>query len=163
MMTKLTGCCAVRIERRLSYRMMSELPRRTFLTAIAVGALYERPGRSQTAPTVAAKLKLGVCTSDIAGAVKYGFDYIEPAAADIAGMSEDKFRQYSDEVLSSSIRCEAFNSFIRQPELVVLGNAVPTAALKDYMEACLTRCRKLGASIVVWGSARMVQKLDCAV
>jgi sugar phosphate isomerase/epimerase len=102
---------------------------------------------------VAAKLKLGVCASDIAGAVKYGFDYIEPAAADIAGMSEDRFRQYADEVLSSPIRCEAFNSFIRRQELVVLGNVVPTAALKDYMEACLTRCRKLGASIVVWGSA----------
>jgi D-psicose/D-tagatose/L-ribulose 3-epimerase len=156
--------------------MMSELSRRTFLTSV-VGALCQRPGRSQTAPTVAANaerkrgsaqpqgaerkrdsakpqvLKFGVCTSDIAGAVKYGFDYIEPAAADIAGMSEDKFRQYADEVLSSPIRCDAFNSFIRQPELVVLGNAVPTAALKDYMESCLTRCRKLGASIVVWGSA----------
>jgi len=98
-------------------------------------------------------VRLGVCTSDVAGAVKYGFDYIEPAAADIAGMSEDKFRQYADQVLSSPIRCEAFNSFIRRPELVVLGNDVPATALKDYMEACLARCRKLGASIVVWGSA----------
>ena len=37
--------------------------------------------------------------------------------------------------------------------MVVLGNDVPTAALKDYMDACLARCRTLGASIVVWGSA----------
>ena len=133
--------------------MMSELTRREFLTAIAVGALCERPGRSQTAPTATAKLKIGVCTNDVAGAVKYGFGYIEPSAADIAGMSEDKFREYADQVLSSPIRCEAFNSFIRRPELVVLGNEVPVAALSDYMEACLTRCRKLGASIVVWGSA----------
>src|SRR5437870_5519125 len=135
--------------------MMSELTRRTFLAAVVstVGALYKRPGRSQTAPTVAAKVKLGVCTGDLAGAVKYGFDYIEPAAADIAGMSEDQFRQYADQVLSSPIRCEAFNSFIRRPELVVLGNDVPAAALKDYMEACLARCRALGASIMVWGSA----------
>jgi D-psicose/D-tagatose/L-ribulose 3-epimerase len=145
--------------------MMSEISRREFVTAIAVGALREaqarqraassntRLGRSQTAPTVAAKLKIGVCTNDVAGAVRYGFDYIEPSAADIAGMSEDKFREYADQVLSSPIRCEAFNSFIRRPELVVLGNEVPVAALSDYMEACLTRCRKLGASIVVWGSA----------
>ena len=144
---------------------MSEISRRKFLTAIAVGALreaqarqraalsYARPGRSQTAPTAAAKLKLGVCTNDVAGAVKYGFDYIEPSAADIAAMSEDKFREYADQVLSSPIRCEAFNSFIRRPELVVLGNEVPKGALNDYMEACLMRCRKLGASIVVWGSA----------
>jgi len=132
---------------------MSELTRREFLTAIAVGALCERPGRSQTVPTGKAKLKLGVCTNDLAGAVRYGFDYIEPSAADIAGMNEDKFREYADQVLSSPIRCEAFNSFIRRPELVVLGNEVPNAALNDYMEACLARCRKLGASIVVWGSA----------
>ena len=151
MTMKLTGCCAVRIERHLSYRMMSEVSRRTFLSAIGAVALSSlKAARASSQPSV---LKLGVCTSDITGAVKYGFDYIEPAAADIAGMSEDKFKQYADEVLSSQIRCEAFNSFIRRPELVVLGNAVPTAALKDYMEACLARCRKLGASIVVWGSA----------
>jgi D-psicose/D-tagatose/L-ribulose 3-epimerase len=135
--------------------MMSEISRRTFLSAITVGALWQRPSasRSQTASPAAAKLRYGVCTNDVAGAVKYGFDYIEPSAADIAGMSEDKFREYADQVLSSPIRCEAFNSFIRRPELVVLGNDVPVAALNDYMEACLARCRKLGASIVVWGSA----------
>src|SRR6516162_18201 len=142
---KPTGCCAARIDRRLSYQMMSEISRRTFLAAITGGALLQRPS--------AAKLKLGVCTNDVAGAVRYGFDYIEPSAADIAGMSEEKFREYADQVLSSPIRCEAFNSFIRRPELVVLGNEVPKAALNDYMEACLSRCRKLGASIVVWGSA----------
>ena len=124
--------------------MMSEISRRTFLAAITGGALLQRP---------TAKVKLGVCTNDIAGAVRYGFDYIEPSAADIVGMSEDKFREYAGQVLSSPIRCEAFNSFIRRPELVVLGNEVPKAALNDYMEACLARCRKLGASIVVWGSA----------
>src|SRR5262249_54163761 len=124
--------------------MMSEISRRTFLAAITGGALLQRP---------LAKVKLGVCTNDVAGAVRYGFEYIEPSAADIAGMSEDKFREYAGEVLSSPIRCDAFNSFIRRPELVVLGNEVPTAALNDYMEACLARCRKLGASIVVWGSA----------
>src|SRR5262245_7228308 len=148
---KPTGCCVALIERRLSYRMMSEISRREFLTAIAAGALYERPGRSQTVPT--AKLKIGVCTNDVAGAVKYGFDYIEPSAAEIAAMSEDQFQRYADLVRTSPIRCEAFNGFIRRPELVVLGNAVPVAALKDYMEGCLARCRKLGASIMVWGSA----------
>ena len=154
--------------------MMSELSRRTFFSVIGAAALSSvKAARGSAQPQGAERqrdsakpqgaerkrdsakpqvLKFGVCTSDIARAVKYGFDYIEPAAADIAGMSEDKFRQYADEVLSSPIRCDAFNSFIRQPELVVLGNAVPTAALKDYMEACLIRCRKLGASIVVWGS-----------
>ena len=136
--------------------MMSEISRRTFVSAITAGALCVRPysdSWSQTIPTAATMLKLGVCTNDVAGAVRYGFNYIEPSAAEIAAMSEDQFRQYADQVLSSPIRCEAFNGFIRRPELVVLGNAVPVAALKDYMEGCLARCRKLGASIMVWGSA----------
>ena len=113
--------------------MMFELTRRTFLAAIGAATL------SPLAWSKAEKVKLGVCTSDLAGVLKYGFDYLEPAAADIAGMTEDKFRQYADQVLSSPIRCEAFNSFIRRPELVVLGNDVPTGALKDYVDACLAR------------------------
>jgi sugar phosphate isomerase/epimerase len=132
--------------------MMSKIGRRSFLTAAAAAVLCRRLGRSQGTSS-AMKLKIGVCTNDVAGAVRYGFDYLEPSAADIAGMSEDRFREYADQVLSSPIRCEAFNSFIRRPGLVVLGNDVPKAALNDYMEACLARCRKLGGSIVVWGSA----------
>src|SRR5215831_20209724 len=120
--------------------------RRTFI-AIGGSAL------AAVALSKTGSLKVGVCTRDVAGAAKYGFDYIEPAAADIAAMSEEDFQRYSDQVLSSSIRCEAFNSFIRRPELKVVGNNVPGTALSDYVDSCLSRCRKLGASIVVWGSA----------
>ena len=126
---------------------MSKLARRTFLTAIGAAAL------SSLAWSKVGRVQVGVCTNDVAGAVKYGFDYIEPSAAEIAAMTEEQFRKYADQVLSSPIRCEAFNSFIRRPELVVLGNEVPRAALNDYMEGCLGRCRKLGGSIMVWGSA----------
>ena len=68
-------------------------------------------------------------------------------------MSEVQFLEFADRVLASPLRCYAFNSFIRRPDLKVVGPAVPTAALKDYLEMCLPRCRRLGASIVVWGSA----------
>ena len=68
-------------------------------------------------------------------------------------MSEDQFHRYSGTVLASPLRCHAFNSFIRRPELKVVGNEVSSSALKEYVEACLPRCRRLGASVVVWGSA----------
>src|SRR5215831_3716553 len=122
------------------------LSRRTFLAGIGGSAL------ALAAQSKAAKVKLGVCIGDVAGAVKYGFDYIEPSAADIAAMSEEKFKQYADQVSASPIRCEAFNSFIRRPELKVVGNQIPSSALSEYVDECLGRCRKLGASIVVWGS-----------
>ncbi|HLV85723.1 MAG TPA: sugar phosphate isomerase/epimerase family protein [Candidatus Sulfotelmatobacter sp.] len=121
--------------------------RRTFLTAAAAAIMC--PGAWARTRDV----KIGVCTRDIAGAAKFGFDYIEPGAAEIAGMSEDEFREFSDAVLASPIRCHAFNSFIRRPDLKVVGPEVHTSALQEYLEACLPRCRHLGASIVVWGSA----------
>ena len=98
-------------------------------------------------------IKIGVCTRDSAGAEKYGFDYIEPAAAEIAAMSEQEFHDYSEEVLASPIRCRAFNGLIRRPDLKVVGNEVSLSALRDYLEPCLERCRRLGASVAVWGSA----------
>src|SRR5215470_17273543 len=121
--------------------------RRTFLTG--AGAVLVCPavwGRARL-------VKVGVCTRDVASAARHGFDYVEPAAAEIAAMSKDQFREFSDAVLASPLRCHAFNSFIRRPDLKVVGPEVPTAALKEYLEGCLSRCRALGASIVVWGSA----------
>jgi D-psicose/D-tagatose/L-ribulose 3-epimerase len=94
-----------------------------------------------------------VCTRDIVTAAKYGFDYVEPAAAEIAAMSEPEFRAYAEIVLASPLRCRALNSFIRRPELKVVGPQVSLPAVKDYLEMCLPRCRTLGASVVVWGSA----------
>lgn len=120
--------------------------RRTFLAGAAAFVCPSAWGSTRP-------VKIGVCTRDISGAAKYGFDYIEPAAAEIAAMSTDQFREFSDTVLTSPLRCYALNSFIRRPDLKVVGPGVRTSALKKYLEGCLPRCRRLGASIVVWGSA----------
>jgi D-psicose/D-tagatose/L-ribulose 3-epimerase len=121
--------------------------RRTFLAGAAAASVCA------AASGLARPVKVGVCTRDVAGAAKYGFDYVEPAAAEIAAMSKDQFREFSETVLASPLRCHAFNSFIRRPDLKVVGPEVRTSALKEYLEECLARCRLLGASIVVWGSA----------
>src|SRR3954470_18622850 len=121
--------------------------RRTFLAGAAAALVCP------VAWGWARPVKVGVCTRDVVGAAKYGFDYIEPAAAEIAAMSEVDFRTFSDAVLGSPVRCDAFNSFIRRPDLKVVGPEVPVPALKDYLDLCLPRCHSLGATIVVWGSA----------
>jgi D-psicose/D-tagatose/L-ribulose 3-epimerase len=123
------------------------ITRRSFLAGIAATSVYLHAFHDTP------KVKLGVCSRDVASAQKYGFDYIEPAAAEIAVMSEDQFRQYTETVLASPLRCHAFNSFIRRPDLKVVGNEVSASALKDYVESSLRRCKRLGASVVVWGSA----------
>ncbi|HVH89479.1 MAG TPA: sugar phosphate isomerase/epimerase family protein, partial [Terriglobales bacterium] len=102
--------------------------------------------------------RLGLCRATptaqrCSRSTKYGFDYIEPSAADIAAMSEDDFHEFSDDVLASPLRCHSFNGLIRRPDLKVVGGQVSLSALSDYLEPCLARCGKLGASVVVWGSA----------
>jgi D-psicose/D-tagatose/L-ribulose 3-epimerase len=127
-----------------------EIPRRQFLAGVSatigVAALpaYARAG---------GKIKFGVCTgaATFSKVVQYGFDYIEPAAADVAAMSESAFGDFKQEVLASPIRCDCYNNFIRA--LHVDGDDVNPDALRNYMELALTRCRELGGTIVVWGSS----------
>lgn len=121
--------------------------RRTFLSALALSPFWLAGFQSVS------KAEVGVCTRDYANASKYGFDYIEPSAGDIAAMTDDDFGRFAAGVLASPIRCESFNGLIRRPDLKVVGNEVNSGALHDYLQACLARCRHLGASVVVWGSA----------
>lgn len=128
-----------------------ESTRRRFLgqvSAMALSAALSKLswGKSQS-------VTIGVCSRDVASAAKYGFDYVEPGAADVAAMTDEQFADFRNTVTSAHIRCDAFNSFIRRKDLVVVGDNVPEQALRDYVDECLTRCRSLGASVVVWGSA----------
>jgi D-psicose/D-tagatose/L-ribulose 3-epimerase len=123
------------------------ITRRAFLAGLAVSPFCLGASSSRS------RVRVGVCTQDSTDAAKYGFDYIEPSAATIAAMSDDEFRDYAAEVLASPIRCEAFNGLIRRSDLKVVGNDTSLSALRDYLEPCLARCRRLGASVVVWGSA----------
>ncbi len=98
-------------------------------------------------------VQIGVCHSsrDLGKAVQFGFDYLEPAAAEIAEMDGPSFERFRAEVLASPLRCESFNSFIRK--LRVVGDDVKRGALGDYLASTLERCRQLGGKVVVWGSA----------
>ena len=133
----------------LTVTLLTMISRRSFLSSLAATPLYRWAGSWASANQV----KIGVCTKDAASAAKYGFDYIEPGAADIAAMSDDDFKDFSDDLLASSLRCRSFNGLIRRPDLKVVGEQISMSAVSDYLEPCLERCRKLGASVVVWGSA----------
>ena len=119
--------------------------RRAFLISAAASAW--------TARAKSTGVQIGVCGSleDFPKAVEYGFDYYEPAAAAIAALAGVEFAAFRERVLASPIRCECFNSFIRT--LRVVGDDVNPDALANYVSSTLDRCRQVGASIVVWGSA----------
>jgi len=123
--------------------------RREFMAAAAAAALATR------LRATAGGVRLGVCANlkNLDAVAAAGFDYIEPSAADIAALDAAGFAAVKQQVLASKLRCESFNSFIRRPDLNVVGEEVHDAALVDYMETTLERCRQLGAQVVVWGSA----------
>ena len=100
-------------------------------------------------------IQIGVCapTRELRDAVRYGFDYLEPGAASVSEMSEARFQAFRKRLMASPIRCECFNSFIRRKDLLVVGDDVRWDALREYLDHTLARCRQLGGSIVVWGSA----------
>ena len=101
----------------------------------------------------APKVELGVCTGidDLGKAERWGFDYLEPAAAAVAAMSTDEFESARRQVLASRLRCRRFNSLIRTMQVV--GPNANLDAVSSYLDLALDRCRQLGAQVVVWGSA----------
>lgn len=123
--------------------------RRSFLKA-AVGASV-----LAAAPVVskAEAVEIGVCagTEDLGKAERWGFDYLEPAAAAIAALSATEFERVRQQVLASRLRCRSFNSLIRTMQVV--GPEANLDAVSIYLNAALDRCRQLGARVVVWGSA----------
>ena len=125
------------------------ISRREFL--MAAGAV----GMAIPALAAVDGIQLGVCVStrELDAVVSYGFDYIEPAAASIAAMSEASFQAFKTKLMASPIRCECYNSFIRRKDLRVVGDNVNWDALNVYLDHTLARCRELGGSIVVWGSS----------
>jgi D-psicose/D-tagatose/L-ribulose 3-epimerase len=123
--------------------------RRSFLKAtVGASVLAAAPVVSK-----AEAVEIGVCagTEDLGKAERWGFDYLEPAAAAIAALSATEFERVRQQVLASRLRCRSFNSLIRT--MHVVGPEANLDAVSIYLNAALDRCRQLGARVVVWGSA----------
>ena len=112
--------------------------RRAILAALAAHA---RPG----------PIQLGVCepTASFPTAVKFGFDYFEPEAVEVAAMPPERFEAFKAQVEASPIRCHAFRSFIRRGVLV---GPNPSPDLDQYLVTTTARCAALGAKVIVFGS-----------
>lgn len=125
------------------------ISRREFLTAAgAAGIVIPLFGSVEG-------IRIGVCAPprDLDEEVRYGFDYLEPAAAGISAMNVSAFEAFKKKVLASPIRCECFDSLIRRPDLHVVGNDLRWESLRAYLTHTLARCRQLGGTVAVWGSA----------
>jgi sugar phosphate isomerase/epimerase len=124
------------------------LPRRAFLGAVGLlGATLRRSLLGRVGA-----VEIGVCAdaAHFSDAVRYGFDYFEPDASEIATMDEGRFAEFRAQVLASPIRCKSFRILFRKTRVV--GPDVNEREVETYVDRTLGRCQQLGAEIMVYGS-----------
>ena len=105
------------------------------------------------------QVQVGFCTSlaNIDAAKTAGFDYVELATSEIAGLSDAAFEQAATHIRQAGISTPAANLFL--PATVkVTGAAIDQAQQMAYVRKAFARLSRLGTQIVVFGSggARMV-------
>ena len=100
-------------------------------------------------------VEIGVCEKppEFAKCEALGYDYLEPSATTIAGMSDTAFAAFHDQVKASKIYCRSVNILLSGPALKVVGADVNLDAVSKYLDTTLDRCKSLGVSVVVWGSS----------
>lgn len=127
----------------------SSMSRRWFLTTL--GATAVAAPMMTLAKT--GGVEVGICarTGELENAIHYGFDYLEPSVAEIAEMNDSQFADFKARLMASPIRCECYNTFFHKQRVV--GDDVDLEALRKYSESALNRCRQLGGTVAVWGSA----------
>lgn len=125
--------------------------RRTMMLsmAAAAAAAAARPAFAKFG-----NVEIGMTGSDenFSKAVEYGFDYYEPSATVIAGLTDSAFAAFRDEVMKSRMRCKCFNHLMGGPDLIVVGPKVNQDAVVNYLDSTMNRCKQLGGEIVVYGS-----------
>jgi sugar phosphate isomerase/epimerase len=129
--------------------------RRLFASAF-VGLLVLTLARSSAQSR---QVQVGFCSSlaNIDAAKTAGFDYVELATSEIAGLSDAAFEQAATHIRQAGISTPAANLFL--PATVkVTGAAIDQAQQMAYVRKAFARLSRLGTQIVVFGSggARMV-------
>jgi D-psicose/D-tagatose/L-ribulose 3-epimerase len=126
--------------------------RRAFLTSLALCAVAGAPrlGAAQTART---GVQVGYCTgwANVAAAKAAGFDYVELGTSEIATMDDAAFERAAAELARIGLPTPASNGFL-PASLKVTGPAIDSEAQMTYVRRAFDRMRRLGTSLIVFGS-----------
>ncbi len=100
-------------------------------------------------------IELGVCEkpSEWAKCEQLGYDYLEPSATTIAGMTDAAFTAFRDQLKASKIYCRSANVLLSGPALKVVGPDVNLDAVAKFLDTTFDRCKALGTKVIVWGSS----------
>ncbi len=140
--------------------MTTSIDRRAFLGTLALAALgFHRPAAADHAAPSA--IRLGVCGSAerLPQLRQVGYDYLEMSLTGVAGLSEERFHALCATVDASPVKVEACNGMLPH-DLRIVGPRIDHSVVADYLTPALTRARRLGARVVVFGSGRSRRALE---
>jgi sugar phosphate isomerase/epimerase len=133
------------------------MSRRKFVGACAATSALAS-SQSVAADSCPLRLRFGVAQFDkydplqeIEQLARWGFDYCEPQVIKVMPLSEGEFRRRLDVARAAPIHVEAMNSLM-PADLKVVGPAVDTVRVRDYVQKAFARAEALGVKVVVFGS-----------
>jgi len=135
--------------------MFRAINRRRFLETVGAGVAAGTLAAGRVWGAEAEKpqgIRIGVCTGpENVGLLKEaGCDYVEAAARSFLKPDEAEWTPPVD-LKSLPLRIEAYNSFL-PGDLKITGPDVDLERLKTYVTRACERAKRVGSSVIVWGS-----------
>ena len=134
--------------------MVDAMNRRRFLALVGAGAAGTlAAGRLWGAEAGKPKgIRIGVCTGPENAALlkEAGCDYVEAGARAFLKPDEAEWKPAVN-LETLPLRIEAYNGFL-PGDLKVTGPAVDLERLKTYVTRACERAKRVGSSVIVWGS-----------
>jgi len=118
------------------------------IVSAVIGVLGLARGSAQSR-----QIQVGFCTplANIDAAKRAGFDYVELATSEIAGLSDADFEQAAAHIRQTGISTPAANLFL-PATIKVTGASIDQAQQMAYVRKAFARLSRLGTQIVVFGS-----------
>jgi D-psicose/D-tagatose/L-ribulose 3-epimerase len=118
------------------------------LVSAFVGLLALARGSTQSR-----QIQVGFCTplANIAAAKAAGFDYVELATTEIAGLSDAAFEDAVARIRQTGVATPTANLFL-PATMKVTGGSIDQAQQMAYVRNAFARLSRLGTQIVVFGS-----------
>ena len=115
---------------------------------LLIALLAPRAGTAQIRP-----IQVGYCTrlANLAAAKAAGFDYVELATSEIAGLSDAEFEQAAAQIRQVGLPVPATNLFL-PATLKVTGPDINRDEQMAYVKKAFARLERIGTTIVVFGS-----------
>ena len=135
--------------------MVGAMSRRQFLAMVGVGAAAGTLAAGRIWGAEAGKpkgIRIGVCTGPENAALlkEAGCDYVEAGVGSFLKPDNAEWTLPID-LETLPLRIESYNSFL-PGDLKITGPAVDLERLKTYVTRACERAKRVGSSVIVWGS-----------